>query len=43
MCLHNVQGGMKPEVAEGFEMLDLDDGAGWELLCSLMAYKPSER
>uniref|UniRef100_A0A7S3VTM9 Protein kinase domain-containing protein n=1 Tax=Dunaliella tertiolecta TaxID=3047 RepID=A0A7S3VTM9_DUNTE len=37
------KGGMKPEVAEGFEVLDLDNGAGWELLCSLMAYKPSER
>ncbi len=34
---------MKPEVVEGLEVLDLDDGAGWELLCSLMAYKPSER
>lgn len=28
---------------EGFELLDLDGGAGWELLCSLMAYNPRDR
>jgi len=33
----------KKGFAEGFELLDLDDGAGWELLCSLMAYKPTDR
>lgn len=30
-------------LGEGFEILDLNNGAGWELLCSLLAYKPSDR
>ena len=37
------KGGPKPEVRDGLEVLDLDEGAGWELLCSLMAYKPADR
>lgn len=28
---------------EGFEILDLDNGAGWNLLCKLMEYEPSKR
>eukprot|EP00955_Chlamydomonas_euryale_P080144 363384-Chlamydomonas_euryale.AAC.3 len=31
------------EYADGLEMLDLDDGAGWDLLCQCMAFKPSNR
>lgn len=37
------KGGPKQDLAEGFELLDLDNGAGWQLLCDLMAYKPSDR
>lgn len=33
----------KDPLNEGFELLDLNGGAGWELLCSLMAYKPNDR
>lgn len=31
------------DMAEGFELLDKDGGAGWDLLTKLMAYKPSDR
>lgn len=31
------------DVQEAFEMLDLDDGALWDLLCALMAYNPGDR
>ncbi|KAK9809673.1 hypothetical protein WJX73_003046 [Symbiochloris irregularis] len=31
------------EAAEGFEMLDLDDGVMWDLCKQLMAYKPGDR
>lgn len=31
------------EFIEGFEMLSLDNNAGWELLCALMSYKPRDR
>jgi hypothetical protein len=34
---------MKPDMAEGFELLDMDGGAGWSLLCDLMEYKPKDR
>jgi len=34
---------MMPLLAEGFDILDLDDGAGWKLVCSLMVYKPVDR
>ncbi|GFH05756.1 thylakoid associated Ser/Thr-protein kinase stt7 [Haematococcus lacustris] len=37
------KGGMKPEMAWGFELLDEDGGAGWQLLCDLMAFKPADR
>jgi serine/threonine protein kinase len=30
-------------MVEGFELLDLDQGAGWDLLTKLMAYRPSDR
>ena len=33
----------KPEVAEGFEVLDLDDRAGWRLVKQLMATQGSAR
>ncbi len=36
------KGGSK-ELQEGFEVLDLDDGAPWELLCALMEYDPRKR
>jgi hypothetical protein len=36
--------GMWPkELQEGFEVLEADGGAGWDLLTKLMAYKPSDR
>lgn len=31
------------EYAEGFAMLDLDDGAPWDLVCSLMQAAPRKR
>lgn len=31
------------EYAEGFAMLDLDGGAPWDLLCSLMQAAPRKR
>lgn len=37
------KGGMKPDLTEGFALLDLDDKAGWKLLCDLMAFKPRDR
>jgi hypothetical protein len=37
------RGGARPELAEGFSLLDEDNGAGWQLLCDLMAYKPADR
>lgn len=33
----------KPEIAEGFEVLDLDDRAGWRLIKQLMATQGSSR
>ncbi|GLI62557.1 hypothetical protein VaNZ11_005225 [Volvox africanus] len=30
-------------LAAGFEALDADDGAGWDLLTRLLSYKPSDR
>ncbi len=37
----------KPVVADslaaGFEALDMDGGAGWDLLTRLMAYTPADR
>lgn len=34
---------MSPDEAEGFAILDLDNGAGWELLRTLITFKPSDR
>ncbi len=31
------------EMLEGFQMLDLNDGSGWDLLCKLMSFNPSDR
>ncbi|KAG1678257.1 hypothetical protein FOA52_013877 [Chlamydomonas sp. UWO 241] len=31
------------EFAEGLELLDLDGAAGWDLLCRLMSFKPTDR
>jgi serine/threonine protein kinase len=32
-----------PALYEGFEVLELDGGAGWDLLCQLLKFKPEER
>ncbi|KAL2546361.1 Serine/threonine-protein kinase STN7 [Forsythia ovata] len=32
-----------PELRRGFELLDLDDGIGWELLTSMVRYKARQR
>jgi hypothetical protein len=39
------QEGKRPsrEIQEGLDLLDLDNGAPWDLLCSLMAYNPRDR
>lgn len=34
---------MNKELKEGFEMLDMDDGAGWDLMKRLLSYEPSNR
>lgn len=31
------------DYVEGFQLLDLDDGALWDLLKQLMAYQPNKR
>eukprot|EP01025_Chloroclados_australasicus_P025117 TRINITY_DN2509_c0_g2_i1.p1 TRINITY_DN2509_c0_g2~~TRINITY_DN2509_c0_g2_i1.p1 ORF type:complete len:637 (-),score=76.78 TRINITY_DN2509_c0_g2_i1:453-2249(-) len=31
------------EYKEGFQLLDMDDGAGWELLCQLLQPEPEDR
>jgi len=31
------------ETAEGFQLLDLEGGAGWDLLCRLVTYDPARR
>ena len=35
--------GASKDLLEGFEILDLDDGAAWNLLCDLMSYEPRKR
>jgi serine/threonine protein kinase len=35
--------GKDPSLREGFKVLDLDNGVGWDLLCQLLRYKPDER
>lgn len=35
--------GKDPSLREGFKVLDLDNGIGWDLLCQLLRYKPEER
>lgn len=35
--------GASKELLEGFEIMDLDDGAPWELLCALMEFDPRKR
>ncbi|RAL50132.1 unnamed protein product [Cuscuta campestris] len=32
-----------PELRKGFELLDVDGGIGWELLTSMVRYKPRQR
>merc|ERR1712057_136870 len=32
-----------PSLCEGLEVLELDNGIGWDLLCQLLRYKPGER
>lgn len=32
-----------PELRKGFELLDLDEGIGWELLLSMVRYKARQR
>lgn len=44
MCMSLVlqKKGVK-EYEEGFEVLDLDNGAAWDLICQLLEYEPTRR
>ncbi|KAG2452996.1 hypothetical protein HYH02_002333 [Chlamydomonas schloesseri] len=41
--LPTAKGALADSLEAGFEALDADDGAGWDLLLRLLAYKPSDR
>ncbi|MEW5298591.1 MAG: hypothetical protein WDW36_001696 [Sanguina aurantia] len=35
--------GVAKDDVEGFEVMDLERGAGWDLVCQLLAFKPQDR